>query len=307
MTDLDRLYVEKVLPLYVDQPNYPLERTGRADAKVRFYIEKLLIAHGISDLKRHIVDLGAGFSPFGVLLRVMGFEMTIVDDFGGGGEFERGYDPKVSGMLDRFTQLGVKVIEQDLLTRSLPMPDRSVDVVTTFHCIEHWHHSPRLLFGEIRRILRDGGLLIIGCPNPVNIRKRMSVLMGKSNLCSVEEWYVSGDPIFRGHVREPTVDDLITLARWNGFGVRSIVGANFLARASRECSQRSGAVARGVYQSALSLLDPLLRLRPGLCSDIHLVAEKKADEAGYESTVPSSDARTYDGDSGTRTEALSRG
>ena len=43
---------------------------------------------------------------------------------------------------------------------------------------------------------------------PVPERKRLFVLLGKSNLPRLQDWYEMGDPIYRGHVREPVIADL---------------------------------------------------------------------------------------------------
>ena len=51
--------------------------------------------------------------------------------------------------------------------RSLPSPDATFDVVTSFETIEHFAEQQRFL-SEIRRVLRPGGLLIISTPDRDN-------------------------------------------------------------------------------------------------------------------------------------------
>jgi SAM-dependent methyltransferase len=46
--------------------------------------------------------------------------------------------------------------------------------------MEHWHRSPKALFHEALTWLRPGGLLVIGVPNCVNLRKRLTVPLGRS-------------------------------------------------------------------------------------------------------------------------------
>jgi SAM-dependent methyltransferase len=67
--------------------------------------------------------------------------------------------------------------------RSLPSPDATFDVVTSFETIEHFAEQ-ELFLSEIRRVLRPGGLLIISTPdrdnyspaesaaNPFHVRER---------------------------------------------------------------------------------------------------------------------------------------
>lgn len=47
---------------------------------------------------------------------------------------------------------------------SVPLPNRSVDVVTSFETIEH-HDQHEEMMGEIKRVLKPGGLLLISSPN----------------------------------------------------------------------------------------------------------------------------------------------
>jgi hypothetical protein len=77
--------------------------------------------------------------------------------------------------------------------------------------MEHWHHSPKALFGQLMRALRPGGLFFLGVPNCVNLRKRLMVPLGRGKWSPMGDWYEQ--PVFRGHVREPDVDDLWYIAR----------------------------------------------------------------------------------------------
>ncbi|MGB7923691.1 MAG: methyltransferase domain-containing protein [Pyrinomonadaceae bacterium] len=48
--------------------------------------------------------------------------------------------------------------------QSIPLPDQSVDLVTSFETIEHHEHHEDMM-REIRRVLKPGGVLIISSPN----------------------------------------------------------------------------------------------------------------------------------------------
>jgi SAM-dependent methyltransferase len=140
----------------------------------------------------------------------------------------------------------------------LPFPDGSFDAVTSFDSLEHWHHSPRRLFREIRRVLAPGGLLLLGAPNAVNLRKRFAVPLGRSTWASWHDWYEADD--FHGHVREPTVGDFARIARDVPLESWSVFGRNWLG-------YRGGRLRRVVTR----VLDRPLRLRPSLCADLYLV------------------------------------
>ena len=221
---------------------------------------------------KHLVDLGAGLACFGPVARALGLQVTLVDDFGGGGCV----DPKRQDITARFLdvfrrQLGIQVVEMDFLNHPLPMPPASVDVITCFHSLEHWHHSPKPLFAEIQRVLKPGGHLILATPNAANIRKRLCVPLGCNIWSPLAEWYHEGDPVFRGHVREPVVRDLHQLMEWNGFRVVSTYGRNFIGQASQALAFLPGPVLRAVAIGS----DYGLRFFPSLCSDIHVTGQKQ--------------------------------
>jgi hypothetical protein len=54
--------------------------------------------------------------------------------------------------------------------------------------------------------VKPGGYLYVTVPNLVDIRKRIAVVFGKTNLGPFELYYWAPIP-FRGHIREFTRDD----------------------------------------------------------------------------------------------------
>ena len=94
-----------------------------------------------------IVDLGCGRRA--VLLR------SIV------GEFLEGYgvDLDISGQIH---ESNIHLLRGDL--EKIPLPDESVDVVTSVHVLEHLQR-PAGVFRECRRILRPGGSILFMAPS----------------------------------------------------------------------------------------------------------------------------------------------
>jgi SAM-dependent methyltransferase len=242
----------------------------KLDARNEFYL-RMLAEESVLAAGKSLVDLGAGLSVFGPMCRAYGMEVTLVDDFGGGGGVEYEDPGSAQPVLDAFErESGLKIIRENFLERPLPLPDASIDAVTSFHSLEHWHNSPRRLFREIVRILKPGGIVVIATPNAVNIRKRVYVLLGKNNFPVLKDWYEMGDPVWRGHVREPVIRDLHQLAEWNGLKVIRTYGRNFIGRRSRVLRF----LPVGIVNAVAVWSDRLIRLFPSLCSDIHVVARK---------------------------------
>lgn len=220
-----------------------------------------------------LVDLGCGLSLFGLLGRLYGPEVVLIDDFGGGGGIALGGNSSLPPLWEwAASSHGIRVISQDFIQNPLPLPSASVDLVTCFHSLEHWHHSPRRLFSEIRRILKPGAFLILATPNAANLRKRAFLLAGKSNFPELTEWYRDGDPVFRGHVREPVLKDLEDLLKWNDFQIVGRWGENFIGADSQSLSFLPKFLVRWVARTSACFL----RLFPGLCSDLHIVGKKPA-------------------------------
>ena len=241
------------------------------DQRNEFYLwllgEQRLLQSG-----KHLVDLGAGLSIFGPMCRAFGMTVTLIDDFGGGGGVELGRATDEIPPLEVFERtFGLNIVRENFLEQPLPLADASGDVVTCFHSLEHWHHSPKRLFKEIGRILRPGGFLIIATPNAVNLRKRVYGVLGRSSFPALSEWYNDGDPVFRGHVREPTLADLCQLLEWNGFEVVGRHGRNFIGRQSQALSGLPAPLLSAVAVASQSVL----RFFPTLCSDLHVVGRKK--------------------------------
>ena len=104
------LFEQKLKPLLVEH-NSPMY----LDARNEFYLS-LLAAQSLLQPGRHLVDLGAGLSVFGPLCRAYGMDVTLVDDFGGGGGVELGRTAQVIPLLDAFhSRLGMQIIRENFL------------------------------------------------------------------------------------------------------------------------------------------------------------------------------------------------
>ena len=103
---------------------------------------------------------------------------------------------------------------------------------------------------------------MLGVPNCVNLRKRIMVPCGFGAWSLMKDWYEP--PVFRGHVREPSVGDLRYIAQDMNLTNVSILGRNWLGYVSRYKTVRA----------ITPLVDGFLAHFPSLCADIYLLGTK---------------------------------
>jgi SAM-dependent methyltransferase len=138
---------------------------------------------------------------------------------------------------------------------SLPFEEGSFDIVTVFDVIEHLHESPRGILNVAGRYLKQEGTLCVTMPNSVNLRKRLSVLVGKTSYPPADQFYLSPGG-WRGHVREYTLDEAVYVLRETGFEILSATTFEPLA------TQRLGPITRHLF---LAVCHAFPTLRSGLC------------------------------------------
>jgi ubiquinone/menaquinone biosynthesis C-methylase UbiE len=74
----------------------------------------------------------------------------------------------------------IEISHSDAESDRLPFADNEVDVVSACEILEHFDHFPAHLAGEIRRVLKPGGLLCITVPNVASIAHILKLIAGKN-------------------------------------------------------------------------------------------------------------------------------
>lgn len=200
-----------------------------------------------------VLDLGAGVLPFMLVCQRLGFKCTLVDDYKDMTYAEAG----TSEVLEINSRYGVQIISNNIFDidySQLPV----LDMVTTHDSMEHWHNSPKNIFHALRNRLSPSGIFWIGVPNCVNLRKRITVPFGYGKWTTMDQWYEL--EIFRDHVREPDVGDLLYIARDLNLKNVKISGKNWIGL--RHHSK--------IVKILTPFIDAPLQLFPTLCSDIYL-------------------------------------
>ncbi len=233
----------------------PIARIHRANLdRIVFDVGLVADSRGTS---ARVADIGGGVSLFAVGCALLGMDVTLVDDFSDPANLEYG-----SELLAEHLAAGVTIAERDVIAEGVDFRSQTLDAVVSFHSIEHWHSSPKRLFHNVRTTLKPGGLFVLAGPNCVNLRKRLTSVLGRAKWSAMSDWY-EVEP-FRGHVREPDVGDLYYIARDMELRDVRVLGRNWLGYRSRHAATRR----------LTKVGDRLLRPFPSLCSDIYMLGVK---------------------------------
>lgn len=151
-----------------------------------------------------ILDFGSGPMDKTGALQFLGYRCSAVDDLS---DFWHLQGRNRERIIEFAARTGIDfhfdVSELD------PEPE-TFDAVTLCDVLEHIHDSPRPLLENLLLRLKPNGYVFILVPHAANIRKRIALLQGKTNLSDYRVYYWSD--VFRGHVREYVKDDLRQLA-----------------------------------------------------------------------------------------------
>jgi 2-polyprenyl-3-methyl-5-hydroxy-6-metoxy-1,4-benzoquinol methylase len=169
-------------------------RVTKGTSKSAVYRMLLDAASGVLKPNAQLLEFGAGTGQLITLLRESGFGGPIT-----------GADilpkPELPGC-------DVAWIDADL-NEPLPAAAASFDAVISTEVIEHLE-NPRAVFREFRRLLRNGGVLLVTTPNQESLRSLLSLV--------VRGHYVDFlDGSYPAHITPLVRTDFIRLCAENGF------------------------------------------------------------------------------------------
>ncbi|MDA8019275.1 MAG: class I SAM-dependent methyltransferase [Thermoanaerobaculia bacterium] len=145
---------------------------------------------------------------------------------------DNGYD--VTGLdlaPERFAssiaEVGLEVTRCDIETEPVPFSDSSFDLVLFNELFEHLRIDPIFTLGEMLRVLRPGGTLLLSTPNLRSLRGLKNLLLhNQAHAVSggvFEQWQKLGTLGHMGHVREYTVREVCDFLGHLGLRVERIV------------------------------------------------------------------------------------
>lgn len=102
--------------------------------------------------KGSVCDVGGGLGLFSVGCAAVGMTAILLDDFK-----DAANQPVAEAVLQVHRRHGVTISQRDVVRDGLEAGESTLDAVTSFDSMEHWHKSPKKLFHQIRGISSRGG------------------------------------------------------------------------------------------------------------------------------------------------------
>lgn len=169
-----------------------------------------------------ILDFGCGPCDKTAVLQFLGFHCSAYDDLQDDWHKIPGNREKI---LSFANSCGIDFKEAN--EGMLPFDKNSFDMIMLHDVLEHLHDSPRDLLNDLLELAKPEGLLFITLPNAVNIRKRIDVLFGRTNLPRFEGYYWYPGH-WRGHIREYVRIDLVKLSEYLNLEVLELRGCDHM-------------------------------------------------------------------------------
>lgn len=204
-----------------------------------------------------ILDFGSGACHKTAIIQCMGYECSAYDDLHDDWHRRGDNFSRINDFIKEF-KIDFRLAEHGYL----PFTKNYFDMVMSHDVLDHLHDSPRDLLNDLCELIRPNGLLFVTVPNAVNIRKRISVMRGKTNLPPYDTYYWYPGP-WRGHVREYVKGDLELLAQYLGLQILELHGCHHML-------YRVPRIIRPIYLA-------LTKIFPGWRDSWLLVARKPGD------------------------------
>lgn len=156
-----------------------------------------------------ILDVGCKLGEKLIALKLLGRESFGVDNEY---VFRSG---KIDAIKDFWRAAGVEIQKCDVCRSPLVYPSEFFDCVMSCAVLEHLHSSPRFPLGEMKRVLKPNGVMIITVPNLGAIGKRINFLLGRKHYLTLRSYFSGSGPIY-GHIREFYRHEIAEMIEWVG-------------------------------------------------------------------------------------------
>ncbi len=200
-----------------------------------------------------LFDLGSGPCDKTAVAQALGCQCTAVDDLQDDWHLRGDNTERIKGFA---REMGISFSQE-----FTPLKPQSYDMVMMNDVLEHIHDSPRDLLISLTEGLKTGGYLFATVPNLANIRKRLDILRGRTNLPNYDlyYWYQGR---WRGPQREYVEGDLRAMCANLGLEILELKTVHHML-------QKLPAKVRPIYKAATVLF-------PGWRDTWYLIARKPA-------------------------------
>jgi SAM-dependent methyltransferase len=168
-----------------------------------------------------ILDFGSGPCDKTAILSRMGYACSAVDDLGDHWHRQGANRERIMAFA-RDAGIDLRVAQDG---RAVPFEDSSFDMLLLHDVLEHMHDSPRELLNDCMALVRERGFLFVTVPNAADIRKRLQLAFGRTNMPRYNLFYWHPGP-WRGHVREYVKRDLRQLCQYLDLEVCQLCGTH---------------------------------------------------------------------------------
>ncbi|OHE79128.1 MAG: hypothetical protein A2107_09235 [Verrucomicrobia bacterium GWF2_62_7] len=168
----------------------------------------------VKDLSGQCLELGANpYFTTGLLREFTRLEMSLGNYFGPqfGSQAEQRVQMKHRGATE-LAWVPMAFHHFNVETDRFPFEDGRFDVVLFCEIIEHLQNDPLKVLGEIKRVLKPGGRLVLTTPNIARLENAVRLIGGKN----ISDPYSGYGPYGR-HNREYTRQEIGSLLEWSGF------------------------------------------------------------------------------------------
>lgn len=128
----------------------------------------------------------------------------------------------------RMAAFGIEMAECDVESEPIPGADAAFDSIVFLEALEHMFLGVPFALKELRRVLKQGGTMVLSTPNQAQFRNRIKLMQGKSI-----NWPLDGEkkffkkPVHARHNREYTAKEVAYLLKEAGFENRKTIYREF--------------------------------------------------------------------------------